>query len=763
MKYFITHIIILALAITYPYDAFCQASDIKIEQLAGRLNGLVTGNPVTIIYIRPDKETYLSGEDLWFNAFVLNAQDFTPSGLDKTLYVQLRCKERDTTVWQEMYPVNSNGVSFGRVYLPQTLPGGDYILEAYSVHSDFLYKQKFYSSVRVRLVNDLKGIRNYRNGVAKASGEKNENIQFGIYPEGGSLVAGLQSVVAFKAVNKDGSFADVSGSLLKDNTPVTNFTTTHAGMGSFLFTPEGGVKYSILLKNKSNYVFPVTGIRDSGVVMSLLKNEEDSLVFRLGSSYANKKKIFLCLQIRGMVQAIAAGSLKDSLIIKIPIINCPQGVAEVTLFDEQLQPLAERLVYIHPEQKLSINVSLEKERFVTKEKATLKIRTTDENGNAVPSILNARVYDDLFGNPGNTSNIVNYCYLSSQLRGRIYDPSSYFDSSNKDRLKHLDVLLLTQGWRKYIWNETILKDPLLSGKILPSDSLPAFLSSLRKQTKSKQPVPVMFFNYNKNITQVGTTDDKRSFFLTPENLVIGSRFFVKYFSDDEYSITVKNPFDTLDSFNKTLTADDVFSEKISVQESSADTSDLLQYGKTLAEVIIKGKGYTYRDKYLGYLDSIAKYEGNTDYVGACGVLNCPACSEGTKPVEGVVYSELTESKRSRVFHHPYSFTASEIRKVTYHYPQYTEEELLKKFKMAMVKGYYQSKAFYEPDYDVEDSSLPDNRNVIARNPEIITDVNGEAVISFFCSDIRSRFTGIVEGVGQGGLLGSTAVSFIVGE
>jgi hypothetical protein len=758
MKYFVTHIIILALTITYPYDALCQASNTKMDQLAERLT---TGDLMTIVYIRPDKETYLRGEDLWFNAFILNAQELTLSGLDKTLYVQLKCREKDTTVWQEMYPVNSNGISSGKVYLPQTLPEGDYILEAYSVHSAFFYKQRFYSSVRVRLVSDLKRIRNKSTGIDKIARVQNEDIQFGIYPEGGNLVAGLQSVVAFKAVNKDGSFADVSGSLLKDNIPVINFTTIHAGMGSFIFTPERGAKYSVVLKNKSNYVFPVSDIRDSGVVMSLLKNEGDSLVFRLGSNYTNKKKIFLRLQIRGMVQAIAAGSLNDSLTIKIPIANCPQGIAEATLFDEQLQPLAERLVYVHPEQKLSISLSLEKERFSPKEKVSLKIKATDQNGNAVPSILNVRVYDDLFGNPGNTSNIVNYCYLSSQLRGKIYDPSYYFDSSNKDRLKHMDVLLLTQGWRKYIWNEAVLKDPLLSGTILSSDSLPAFLSPLRKQTKSKQPVSVMLFNYNKNITQVGTTDDKRSFFLTPENLAIGSRFFVKYFSDDEYSITVKNPFDTLDSFNKTLIADDVFSEKISVQESSADTSDLLQYGKTLAEVIIKGKGYTYRDKYLGYLDSIAKYEGNNDYVGACGVLNCPACSKGTKPVEGVVYSELTESKRSQVFHHPYSFTANEIRKVTYHYPQYTEEELLKKFKMAMVRGYYQNKAFYEPDYDVEDRSLPDNRNVISRSPEIITDANGEAVISFFCSDIQSRFTGIVEGVGQGGLLGSAKVGFIV--
>ncbi|HRQ49392.1 MAG TPA: hypothetical protein PLR74_02585 [Agriterribacter sp.] len=621
MKHFIIYTIILALAITYPHAVLCQTPRNKMDQLAGRLDRLVTGNPMTIVYIRSDKEIYLCGEDLWFNAFVLNAQDFTPSGLDKTLYVQLKCREKDSTVWQEMYPINSNGTSSGKMYLPQTLPEGDYILEAYSVHSAFFYKQRFYSATRLWVVNDLKEIRNKRNEITKAAGAQNEDIQFGIYPEGGSLVAGLQSVVAFKAVNKDGTFADVYGSLLKNNTPVTNFTTTHAGMGSFAFTPESGAKYSIILKNKSNYTFPVDDIRDSGMVMHLLKNEGDSLVFRLTSTYENKKKIFLRLQVRGMVKAIAAGSLKDSLTIKIPIANCPQGIAEVTLFDEQLQPLAERLVYVHPEQKLGISLHLEKERFAQKEKVSLKIKTTDEEGNAVPAILNLRVYDDLFGNPGNTGNIVNYCYLSSQLRGRIYDPSYYFDSTNKDRLKDLDILLLTQGWRKYIWNEETLKDEAASRKILHSDSLSAFLSPSRKQIKSIRPIPVMFFNYNKSITQIGVTDEKGNFFLTPENLAIGSRFFTRYFSDDEYNVIITNPFDTISLYNKMNHTEYVFPEKLLQQENeNIDTSNLLQYGKTLAEVIIKGKSYAYRDKYLGYLDSIAKYEGNTDYVGSCGSL-----------------------------------------------------------------------------------------------------------------------------------------------
>lgn len=181
----------------------------------------------------------------------------------------------------------------------------------------------------------------------------------------------------------------------------------------------------------------------------------------------------------------------------------------------------------------------------------------------------------------------------------------------------------------------------------------------------------------------------------------------------------------------------------------------------LETVIVTGKPRGFNDKYLGHLDSLAKYEGNTDFVGSCGWLNCPACGNGTKPVEGNVYSELAESKKSQVSSHPFSFQSNEMRKVTYHYPQYTEEELLTKFKMTVTKGYYSTREFYQPDYDKESNENIDLRNTLLWKPEVITNQKGEATITFFCSDIKSKFIGFIEGVADDGLLGVQAIAFSV--
>jgi len=294
-----------------------------------------------------------------------------------------------------------------------------------------------------------------------------------------------------------------------------------------------------------------------------------------------------------------------------------------------------------------------------------------------------------------------------------------------------------------------------------ADSLQAAVIALNKPGRKKAPVSLLLFNYSKSINQVAMTDSAGNFSLHPEHLSIGQRFFVKYFSEKEHNIIVSDPFAAINKTEIQQHTVNLLNEReMVVEEQGADTNRL-QYGNMLKEIVVATKGRGFGDRYLGYLDSIAKFEGNTDYVGQCGWLNCPACNSGTKPVEGVVYSELIEPKRSQVSSHPYSFGANDMKQGPYHYPTYTETELLQRFKMVITKGFHQHAAFYSPDYDKEDRQMVDTRNALYWNPLIITDDKGEATIRFFTSDIRSGFTGVIEGVSGSGYIGSTTFGFSV--
>lgn len=745
-------ITIILFLVVVAIEGFSQSEKATLDQLAERLSTYAPKEAYTSVYLKTDKDVYGSGEDLWFSAFVLDRKFFTLSEADKTLYVQLQQKHTDSTVWREMYPI-ANGLSAGQVYLPQTLPEGEYILKAYTKHSFFSRQSLFYAVAPVTIVKEFRSIR--RNSHPQPIGK--EPVQFNVFPEGGHLVAGLQNRVAFKAVDKNGDPVEVSGTLLKNDESLHSFKTTHAGMGSFLFKPEKNAVYKIRLENNKDSLYNVPKIQESGVLMHLVKNDKDSLVFKIASSLPGKKNVFLRLQVRGMVQAMALGTVRDSLIIKIPVGDALQGLAEVTLFDDQQRPLAERLVFLHPERRLNISFSEVKEQYHPKEKMTVKVRTTDPAGKPVPAVLSLSVHDQLFTSPRNARDIVNYYQLSTQLRGRIYDPSYYFDTANKDRVEALDLLLLSQGWREYTWNEDVLRESTAAQKRILSDSLPVRVTSLKKSGKEKMPASLMFFNYNRSILQVATPASDNAFYLGPENLMIGSRFFIQYLSEKDYNVQVSDPFMAISDAEPLY----VFAEKNPGNKKTVIDTSFLQYGKRLQEVTVLGKGRGFGDKYLGALDSLAKYEGNTDFVGSCGILNCPACGSGTKPVEGIVYTELTSAKKTQVTRHPFPFVSTDIIKVTYQYPKYTEEELLKKFRLTIAKGYYQSRKFYEPDFDKEDKAVTDIRNVLLWAPVIVTDQNGEATVTFFCSDIRGRFEGKIEGVDGGGSLGAGRFNFNV--
>jgi hypothetical protein len=96
-------------------------------------------------------------------------------------------------------------------------------------------------------------------------------------------------------------------------------------------------------------------------------------------------------------------------------------------------------------------------------------------------------------------------------------------------------------------------------------------------------------------------------------------------------------------------------------------------------------------------------------------------------------------------------------------PKYTEEGLLKMHYLSRVKGYYRERKFYQPDYDkvTFEEKVPDFRNTLLWEPSVCTDENGEATLSFFCSDINTEFVGRIEGVGGDGLLGTGFFKFNV--
>src|SRR5699024_9645346 len=109
-------------------------------------------------------------------------------------------------------------------------------------------------------------------------------------------------------------------------------------------------------------------------------------------------------------------------------------------------------------KKLNISVKTGKENYRKREKISLSLTTKDEAEHPVGADMSVSVYrlDSLQGKEN--ENILNYLWLTSDLKGPVQDPSYYFN--NKPEAKEaLDNLLLTGKWRRFGW-EDVLKGNL---------------------------------------------------------------------------------------------------------------------------------------------------------------------------------------------------------------------------------------------------------------------------------------------------------------
>ncbi|WP_418604214.1 hypothetical protein [Hwangdonia sp.] len=678
------------------------------DQLANQLHEVSKKHALESVYVQSSKGIYETGEDLWFKGYVLNSQHLSPSTQSKTLYVQLIESKTEKAVWEEKYEIE-NGFVNGHIYVQDTLREGRYTLAAYTRYSFYDDKQPIKSIRQLQIVENItKYHQSKKQDTLIKAKPKEAAIDFQLFPEGGCLVSGITSTIAFKTVDTLGMPKSVSGTLYENNVPITKIKTVHAGMGRFNFTPDVNKRYHIVLDSlttKKQYTLPT--IKADGSVLQLVSNTKDHLTLKVSKSTSQKETLYLRVQVRGVAYSVAQATITKERLIKIPLNDIPQGIAEVTLFNQEFEPVAERLVYMNQDQKLNIKAVLDKGEYLTKGNAKLKLKVTDQHNNPVIAHLGLSVFDDFYNNPKDTKTIETHYHLSAQLKGRIYNPSYYFNSENANRHQALDLLLLTQGWRCYKWNEENLKSQNQLKTALVTNGIEGKFTYIKKGKNSpEQSFIIAYDPFKEEKKSIIPIDTNNRFVLTPSHLKISRRLFIKHFGTkkDKILISVKDPFLAINSIKKLKDFGYPIApvtEKKEVNESKTHKWQSIKDAVKLDEIqlVAKKKGIVKRDKYLAKLDSLAKLEmTGGDYVCTKdNYLNCPIHlphKYSKNPVEGEVYLELQIKDGGQwvtgvapvvgqVFRNP--------KLPAYRYPKLTDEYLLEKFNIIKAKGYYTKK------------------------------------------------------------------------
>jgi len=297
----------------------------------------------------------------------------------------------------------------------------------------------------------------------------NENMDIQFFPEGGELVNGVRSKVAFKAVGTNGLGVSIKGTIVdNDNNEVAEFTSQHAGMGVFALMPMPGKTYSAKIMLADNLFFKVKlpVANDKGFVLAVNTNPNDStkLNVRVTTNEAtlNEKKgqsFYIAGQSGETIYYTTAGKLNNgSFSAIVPKSKFPSGIAQFTLFSNTNEPLNERMVFIKNNNDiLNLDLETQKQIYAPKEQVNLALNAKDNTGKPVQGNFSLTVYneDKLTANENAESTILSNLLLTSDLKGYVEEPDYYFSYPSAQTNADLDVLLLTQGYRRFEWKEVI--------------------------------------------------------------------------------------------------------------------------------------------------------------------------------------------------------------------------------------------------------------------------------------------------------------------
>ena len=276
------------------------------------------------------------------------------------------------------------------------------------------------------------------------------------FPEGGTLVAGLQQRVAVKAIGSDGLGVAVHGEVQDSKGQVVAvWDTQHAGMGLFNLTPQSGESYRahILLPDSTSLVCSLPQATIGGHALSVYNNTgTDSVLVRLQATPHAYGAVYLLAQQNGQLIFSQTFDQRRPLVqFFVPARIFPSGITQFTLFDGTGQPVAERIVFFQPTDTLHLDVP---ELSSTKVRDSVHVPIS-VIGHPVAHFTSLSVsvtdIDRVPANEAENNSIFSQLLLQSDLKGYIERPGYYFHAVDAQKRDHLDLLLMTQGYRRFAW------------------------------------------------------------------------------------------------------------------------------------------------------------------------------------------------------------------------------------------------------------------------------------------------------------------------
>ncbi len=397
------------------------------------------------LYFHYDKESYVAGEQIWFKAYLM--EGFFPDTTSTTLYISL-IDASQKVISKKTLPVVGS-CAIGNFALDKNLKQGRYTILAYtrkmmSFGPAFFYHHEF--SI-------------YDPTITLPQAEENRIVSLNFFPEGGTFIADVKNTLAFKAADQYGNPVKVTGELKnKAGEIVADLLEVHDGMGKFSLTPARGEVYTAYVKYAGGQELvqeklPVCEL--AGSTLQIARGDAFSY-FQVNNEKALNAEMFPAYMMGVVNNEVVFKNLLPATSLvqgKIPTGALPSGILQVTLFTAKDQPLAERLIFID-------NGDYQKQGLFKSDVLSLAPHAKNEyqysfadstTGSFSVSVVNAN--DEIAIQKRNS--IISSMLLTEELRGIVFQPDYYFTQANSNAKAALDLVMLTNGWRRYNWQQML--------------------------------------------------------------------------------------------------------------------------------------------------------------------------------------------------------------------------------------------------------------------------------------------------------------------
>ncbi|SKB76429.1 TonB-dependent receptor plug domain-containing protein [Daejeonella lutea] len=871
--------------------------DEPLKKIISQIEKYRAEYPQEKVHLHMDKPYYAIGDNIWFKAYVVNAEKNELSGLSKILYVDL-INDKDSVKQSLKLPLNL-GLAWGDFSLSDSLKEGNYRIRAYTtwmrnfgeeyffdktftvgnsisntvltnvnytfsktgnaekVVADIQYtdmdgkplvnKEVNYNvnldfrniskgkattntqgNITITFVNNqpfiLKSgkiitsiVLDEKNSVSKSFPVKSTSNQASVqfFPEGGELVTGIRTRVGFKAVGADGLGMKVSGYITdKSNNKLTEFVSEHAGMGLFPLHPLANETYTAHIKfeDGSEKTFDLPRIQPKGYVLNVNNTDAENLNLTITTSEIVQAdaKFTLVAQTNGVVHFVAKNKLEaQSFNAKIPKKRFPTGILQLTVFSPANQPVSERLVFINHSDFLKINLNTPKTDFDKREKIKLSLDVKDATSKPVVGSFSVAVIDEtkVPSKESSETTILSNLLLSSDLKGFIEEPNYYFSEMSDTKVRQLDLLLLTQGWRRFEW-KSILSDSFPNLVYQPESNMEI---TGRVKALNGKPViggKVTLFSSSGDVFLMDTVTDAKGEFKFQNLTFSDSTKFIVQARNERDRKNVEIELDRIPAQLVTKNKNEPMLE-INVnrsilpylQNSKNQFDELRRYGLVgksimLAEVkVVEKKPVLKNSSNLngaGNADAIIKSEDlqNCTFITQCiqgrvagivvnngivySVRSMNSSFRGPVPMQIVIDGMMVEPEFISSIN-PLDVESIEVLKSGANTAIYglrggggvlvintKRPDLNKDYRTYAPgiisynpKGFHKGREFYAPDYaDPKiNTKMADLRTTIYWNPNVVSDSTGKASVEFFNGDGPGTYKAIVEGIDINGKIG----------